>query len=84
MLALVRARGSVRVADLARELGISPVTLRRDIEAMAARGEIQRMHGVISRVEAGAAPAAGRAGTGKPGPRPRPVTELRPVAARGS
>ncbi|MCX5010118.1 substrate-binding domain-containing protein [Streptomyces sp. NBC_00555] len=67
VLALVRARGSVRVADLARELGISPVTLRRDIEAMAARGEIQRMHGVISRVEAGAAPAAGRAGTGTAG-----------------
>ncbi|MFF4318075.1 substrate-binding domain-containing protein [Streptomyces sp. NPDC001568] len=51
VLALVRARGSVRVADLAQELGVSPVTLRRDIEAMAARGEIQRMHGVISRVE---------------------------------
>ncbi|MGW7188665.1 DeoR family transcriptional regulator, partial [Streptomyces sp. NPDC054838] len=51
VLALVRERGSVRVADLARELGISPVTLRRDIEAMAARGEIHRMHGVISRVE---------------------------------
>lgn len=51
MLALVRARGSARVADLARELGISPVTLRRDVEAMAARGEIQRMHGVISRLE---------------------------------
>lgn len=59
VLALVRARGSVRVADLAQELGVSPVTLRRDIEAMAARGEIHRMHGVISRVEAGrqAAPA---------------------------
>ncbi|MDA5280781.1 substrate-binding domain-containing protein [Streptomyces sp. Isolate_45] len=52
VLALVRARGSVRVADLAHELGVSPVTLRRDIEAMAARGEIHRMHGVISRVEA--------------------------------
>ncbi|MGW0390560.1 substrate-binding domain-containing protein [Streptomyces sp. NPDC003042] len=51
VLALVRARGSVRVVDLAQELGISPVTLRRDIEAMAARGEIHRMHGVISRVE---------------------------------
>ncbi|MGW7316962.1 substrate-binding domain-containing protein [Streptomyces sp. NPDC054854] len=51
VLALVRTRGSVRVADLAHELGVSPVTLRRDIEAMAARGEIHRMHGVISRVE---------------------------------
>ncbi|MGR4878504.1 substrate-binding domain-containing protein [Streptomyces sp. LARHCF249] len=67
VLALVRARGSVRVAELAQELGVSPVTLRRDIEAMAARGEIQRMHGVISRVEAGSAPAAGRAGAGEAG-----------------
>ncbi|MEV6953004.1 substrate-binding domain-containing protein [Streptomyces sp. NPDC051183] len=67
VLALVQARGSVRVADLAQELGVSPVTLRRDIEAMAARGEIHRMHGVISRLEAGrspvaAAPASGAAG----------------------
>ncbi|KMO96799.1 substrate-binding domain-containing protein [Streptomyces roseus] len=66
VLALVRARGSLRVADLARELGVSPVTLRRDIEAMAARGEIHRMHGVISRVETGrpgapTAPARGAA-----------------------
>lgn len=65
VLALVRARGSARVADLARELGISAVTLRRDVEAMAARGEIQRMHGVISRLESvppGTEP--GTAGTG--------------------
>lgn len=72
VLALVRERGSVRVADLAKELGISPVTLRRDIEAMAARGEIQRMHGVISRVRTGPAGgattpkgAAGAAGAGE-------------------
>ncbi|MFG2616655.1 substrate-binding domain-containing protein [Streptomyces sp. NPDC048507] len=64
VLALVRARGSVRVAELAVELGISPVTLRRDVEAMAARGEIHRMHGVISRV---AEPVPGRAAA--PGPR---------------
>lgn len=61
VLALVRARGSVRVADLAQELGVSPVTLRRDIEAMAARGEIRRMHGVISRVEGGRAGGASAA-----------------------
>lgn len=57
VLELVRARGTVRVADLARELGISPVTLRRDVEVMAARGEIRRMHGGISRVDPGRAPA---------------------------
>lgn len=66
VLALVRARGSVRVADLAKELGISPVTLRRDIEAMTARGEIQRMHGVISRVDPAHGPAAHRTGAQSP------------------
>ncbi|WP_371619088.1 substrate-binding domain-containing protein [Streptomyces sp. NBC_00454] len=55
---ILRVRGSVRVAELAQELGVSPVTLRRDIEAMAARGEIQRMHGVISKVAAGHAATA--------------------------
>ncbi|MFD5142129.1 substrate-binding domain-containing protein [Streptomyces sp. NPDC058401] len=67
VLSLVRARGSARVADLARELGISPVTLRRDVEAMAARGEIRRMHGVISRLEpdpAGAEHGGAGSGTG--------------------
>ncbi|MFH8887916.1 substrate-binding domain-containing protein [Streptomyces sp. NPDC017949] len=65
VLALVRARGSVRVADLAHELGVSPVTLRRDIEAMAARGEIHRMHGVISRVEATRHVSPEAAGSGR-------------------
>lgn len=74
MLEIVQARGSVRVADLAGELGVSPVTLRRDVEAMAARGEIRRMHGVISRVEAGRDGSGGVAGAGgaggSGGPRP--------------
>lgn len=66
---LVRVRGSVRVVDLARELGVSPVTLRRDIEAMAARGEIQRMHGVISPAgdSGGASDAHGGTGGGAGG-----------------
>ncbi|MEU9255606.1 substrate-binding domain-containing protein [Streptomyces sp. NPDC048270] len=81
VLALVRARGSVRVAELARELGISPVTLRRDIEAMAARGEIQRMHGVISRVEPGAAPPGGRAGAGDAGASASSTAASDPAAA---
>ncbi|MFD3539069.1 substrate-binding domain-containing protein [Streptomyces sp. NPDC058662] len=63
VLALVRARGTVRVAELAQELGISAVTMRRDVEAMAARGEIHRMHGVISRAEPGSGAGTG-AGTG--------------------
>lgn len=72
--ALVRARGSVRVTDLALELGISPVTLRRDIEAMAARGEIHRMHGVISRVERPQPPTGATRG-GPAGVPERPATQ---------
>lgn len=77
MLALVRARGSVRVADVAQELGVSPVTLRRDIEAMAARGEIQRMHGVISRVET-------PGGSGAPGTDGRAAGRAAGPGARGA
>ncbi|MEZ0166565.1 substrate-binding domain-containing protein [Kineococcus sp. LSe6-4] len=46
--ALVAARGSARVADLAAELGTAPVTVRRDVEALAAAGRLHRRHGVVS------------------------------------
>ncbi|MFK0043772.1 substrate-binding domain-containing protein [Streptomyces sp. NPDC090741] len=82
VLALVRARGSVRVADLARELGVSPVTLRRDIEAMAARGEIHRMHGVISRVET-VRPGGGASATRAAVPVAAPAGD-RPAASAGA
>ncbi|MDG4859585.1 DeoR family transcriptional regulator, partial [Streptomyces sp. T-3] len=47
VLELVRERGSVRVAELAEALGVSPVTLRRDVEALAAQGRVRRMHGAV-------------------------------------
>ncbi|MDI3405326.1 substrate-binding domain-containing protein [Streptomyces cavernicola] len=47
VLALVRARGSVRVAELATELGVSAVTLRRDVETLAAQGRVHRLHGTV-------------------------------------
>jgi DNA-binding LacI/PurR family transcriptional regulator len=47
VLELVRQRGSLRVADLAAELGVSAVTLRRDVEALAAQGRVQRLHGAV-------------------------------------
>ncbi|WP_059011402.1 LacI family DNA-binding transcriptional regulator [Streptomyces specialis] len=47
VLELVRSRGSLRVADLARELGVSPVTVRRDVEALAAQGRLRRLHGAV-------------------------------------
>ncbi|MFJ9820185.1 substrate-binding domain-containing protein [Streptomyces sp. NPDC101151] len=47
VLELVRERGSLRVAELAAELGVSAVTLRRDVEALAAQGRVQRLHGAV-------------------------------------
>ncbi|WP_406335444.1 substrate-binding domain-containing protein [Streptomyces sp. NBC_00203] len=47
VLELVRERGSLRVADLAAELGVSAVTLRRDVEALATQGRVRRLHGAV-------------------------------------
>ncbi|WP_394436121.1 substrate-binding domain-containing protein [Streptomyces sp. SGAir0957] len=47
VLELLRERGTLRVADLARELDVSPVTLRRDVETLAAQGRLQRLHGAV-------------------------------------
>ncbi|WP_432561042.1 LacI family DNA-binding transcriptional regulator [Kineococcus sp. SYSU DK003] len=46
--ALVAARGTARVSDLAAELGAAPVTVRRDVEALAGQGRLHRRHGVVS------------------------------------
>lgn len=46
--ALVAARGTARVADLAAELGTAAVTVRRDVEALAAQGRLHRRHGTVS------------------------------------
>ncbi|MFI0899418.1 substrate-binding domain-containing protein [Streptomyces sp. NPDC020983] len=41
----LRRHGAVRVRDLARLLGVSELTARRDIAALAARGLLTRVHG---------------------------------------
>ncbi|MBA2811111.1 LacI family DNA-binding transcriptional regulator [Streptomyces sp. KM273126] len=43
---VVRDRGVARITDLADELGVSIVTVRRDVEDLARRGEVRRGHGV--------------------------------------
>jgi DeoR/GlpR family transcriptional regulator of sugar metabolism len=47
---LITQRGFVSVSDIAREIGLSNMTIRRDLEALEREGLIQRSHG-------GAAPA---------------------------
>lgn len=48
ILAAVRARGTVRLADLVGELGVTPVTVRRDVTVLADRGLLVRVHGGVT------------------------------------
>jgi len=48
ILAAVRAEGTVRLADLVRKLGVTPVTVRRDVTALADRGLLERVHGGVT------------------------------------
>ncbi|MFC4062560.1 DeoR/GlpR family DNA-binding transcription regulator [Planomonospora corallina] len=45
ILERVRSSGGVRVADLVREFGVSDMTIRRDLEALAERGLLEKVHG---------------------------------------
>ncbi|MFG3246272.1 LacI family DNA-binding transcriptional regulator [Streptomyces sp. NPDC048187] len=45
LLRRLRESGSVRVTEVAADLGVSPITVRRDVEALAERGLVERVHG---------------------------------------
>ena len=45
ILERVREDGGVRVADLVRELGVSDMTVRRDLEILDERGLLEKVHG---------------------------------------
>lgn len=45
ILTRVREDGGVRVADLARDLGVSDMTVRRDLEILDKRGLLEKVHG---------------------------------------
>ncbi|WP_433381531.1 substrate-binding domain-containing protein [Actinoplanes sp. CA-142083] len=45
LLTELHAHGAVRVRELARDLGVSELTIRRDIAALAARNLVNRVHG---------------------------------------
>lgn len=74
ILRRVREAGSMRVTDFAAELGVSVVTVRKDVEVLAERGLLARVHGGAMLPEdwaqtapATAAPAAARAASTAPG-----------------
>ena len=41
----IQQKGIVRVDEICEELGISPATARRDLEALAGQGRVRRIHG---------------------------------------
>ena len=51
ILERVREHGAVRVADLVRDLGVSDMTIRRDLEMLQGRGLIEKVHGGAAAIE---------------------------------
>lgn len=49
----IRSTGAVRVADLVADLGVSDMTIRRDLEALAERGLLAKVHGGATVVHQG-------------------------------
>ena len=59
ILDAVQREGVVKVADLAQRLGVSAVTIRRDIDALSDAGLLTRVHGGVM--------VPGEGGTHEPG-----------------
>ncbi|GIH71726.1 DeoR/GlpR family DNA-binding transcription regulator [Sphaerimonospora thailandensis] len=53
ILERVRRTGGARVAELVRDLGVSDMTIRRDLEVLANRGLIEKVHGGATATGAG-------------------------------
>lgn len=51
ILRQVNESGSVRVTDLVKQLGVSEMTVRRDIRVLSARGLLERVHGGAVKLE---------------------------------
>ncbi|MBQ9563003.1 MAG: DeoR/GlpR transcriptional regulator [Lachnospiraceae bacterium] len=51
ILQAVRESGEVRVEELTAQLGVSPMTVRRDLKALAARGLLEHQYGRAVSVE---------------------------------
>ncbi|MEE1940778.1 DeoR/GlpR family DNA-binding transcription regulator [Streptomyces sp. TRM 70361] len=64
----VRRRGGVRVNELTRRLNVSDMTVRRDLDALARQGVLEKVHG-------GAVPVSG-ASTHEPGFEAKSALEL--------
>ncbi|MFC4908129.1 substrate-binding domain-containing protein [Actinomadura gamaensis] len=68
----LRARGSIRVTDLAERLGVSAITIRRDVELLAGRRLLTRVHGGATLREPAPEPGGSANGTAADSPPPVP------------
>ncbi|WRS29928.1 substrate-binding domain-containing protein [Actinomycetaceae bacterium MB13-C1-2] len=48
ILSLLADQNSLRVTDLAERLGVTPVTIRRDLQLLSDRGAVKRVHGGVT------------------------------------
>lgn len=53
ILSLIQKQGRALVGELSRTLGISQITIRKDLEYLQAKGLVQRTHGGALRIQAG-------------------------------
>ncbi len=67
ILAAIESRGTARVTELASELGVSVVTVRRDVEDLERAGKLARGHGVVRSLVAVGADPLTAAAEGRPG-----------------
>ena len=47
VLALLREVGVLSITDLARDLGVSPMTVRRDLQRLETTGQVRTVHGGV-------------------------------------
>jgi DNA-binding LacI/PurR family transcriptional regulator len=73
LIARVRETGSARVSDLSRVLGVTPVTVRRDLALLVADGTLEKVHGG-ARIPARSAGLGARTGAGTGIPQPDPAS----------
>ncbi|HEY0187268.1 MAG TPA: substrate-binding domain-containing protein [Cellulomonas sp.] len=76
VLAAVTDRGAIRVTELAAELGVSAVTVRRAVSELAGSGQVRRVHGGAEAVE-----PVSPLGTGTD-ERPPRAADLEPLGGR--